>query len=164
VCFRSLAVGIYGPASPFTLHSRETTCSAATVLRAYSDYVIRGLGLQRSSHYARPAPSKEVVVAYVDRRSSSQVLCDDSRGIVPCSVWRGLFADGNATRRISNSEELVRALRALGNESFPNGAAVKFIEIDYASLPLADQIRADLEIDVMVRRVRSIIHHIYGPQ
>lgn len=46
VCFRELAVGIYGPASPITVASWETPCSNTALVRAYSDYIIRGLDLQ----------------------------------------------------------------------------------------------------------------------
>jgi len=46
VCFRDLTVGIYGPAAPITIHTWETPCRGTALVRAYSDYIIRGLGLQ----------------------------------------------------------------------------------------------------------------------
>lgn len=153
VCFRSLAVGIYGPASPFTLHTRDTPCSASTLMRAYSDFVIRGLGLQPRTHYARKAPSNEVVVAYIDRRAPSRIFCDESRSIAPCSLWSDEADHRSIARRISNSDELIASLRSLEQESFPNGAAVKFRVIDYSTMPLKEQIAADLDVDVMVRKI-----------
>jgi hypothetical protein len=65
------------------------------------------------------------------------------------------------TRRIANADELVQALRSLQNDSFPNGAVIKFREIDYALLPLIEQIKADLEIDVMVRRVNTLFNAVH---
>lgn len=46
VCFRDLTVGIYGPAAPITIHTWETPCRGTALVRAYSDFVIRGLNLQ----------------------------------------------------------------------------------------------------------------------
>jgi hypothetical protein len=48
VCFRELAVGIYGPAAPITVASWDTPCSSTALVKAYSDFVIRGLNLQVS--------------------------------------------------------------------------------------------------------------------
>jgi hypothetical protein len=41
VCYRQLAFGIYGPASPITVASWRTPCFHTPLVRAYSDYVIR---------------------------------------------------------------------------------------------------------------------------
>ena len=51
-CFRSLAVGIFGPASPITVAKKVTPCRRTALIRAYSDYVVRGMGLQEKSRYA----------------------------------------------------------------------------------------------------------------
>ena len=48
VCFRELAVGIYGPAAPITVASWDTKCVKTALVRAYSDFVIRGLNLHVS--------------------------------------------------------------------------------------------------------------------
>ena len=52
VCFRDVAVGIYGPAAPITVASWDTPCSRTALVRAYSDFVLRGMGLQ-----VRPEPN-----------------------------------------------------------------------------------------------------------
>lgn len=41
-------MGIYGPAAPITIHTWETPCHGTALVRAYSDYIIRGLNLQVS--------------------------------------------------------------------------------------------------------------------
>lgn len=68
VCYKQLAVGIYGPAAPVTVASWDTPCSRTALVRAYSDYVIRGLNMQGMTHYASPEPSKVVVVTFMARR------------------------------------------------------------------------------------------------
>jgi len=45
VCYRDLALGIYGPASPITVASWRTPCKHTPLVRAYSDFVIRYLAL-----------------------------------------------------------------------------------------------------------------------
>ena len=46
VCYKQLAIGIYGPAAPITVASWDTPCSHTALVRAYSDYVIRRMNLQ----------------------------------------------------------------------------------------------------------------------
>jgi hypothetical protein len=46
VCFRELAINIYGPAAPITVASWNTPCSDTALVRAYADFVIRGMNLQ----------------------------------------------------------------------------------------------------------------------
>ncbi|CAN0473902.1 unnamed protein product, partial [Ascophyllum nodosum] len=48
-----------------------TPCFHTGLVRAYSDFVIRGLALQGETRYASP-PSKKVVVTWMARRSSVQ--------------------------------------------------------------------------------------------
>jgi hypothetical protein len=60
VCFRQAAVGIYGPAAPITVASWNTPCSNTALIRAYSDFVIRGLNLQHATHYAQAAPERTI--------------------------------------------------------------------------------------------------------
>lgn len=60
ICFRQAAVGIYGPAAPITVASWNTPCSKTALVRAYSDFVIRGLNLQEATHYARTEPEKTI--------------------------------------------------------------------------------------------------------
>ena len=40
-------------------------------MRAYADFIVRGMGLQGSTHYAQPSPSKTVVITYMARRAST---------------------------------------------------------------------------------------------
>jgi hypothetical protein len=67
-CFRNLGVAIVGPASPFTLIIKATECKRSGLLRAYSDFVIRGMQLQHLVHYAQPAPLRKIVVTWIARR------------------------------------------------------------------------------------------------
>ena len=62
LCFRNAAVGIYGPAAPITVASWGTPCHRTALVRAYSDFVIRGLGLQEQTHYAKETPEKTITI------------------------------------------------------------------------------------------------------
>jgi hypothetical protein len=81
VCFRELIPAIVGPAMPFTLHTTLTKCEGAPLLRAYADWVVRGLGLQAATHFARPTPPRTLVVTFMARRSSvpwpERAFCDE---------------------------------------------------------------------------------------
>ena len=47
-------------------------------MRAYSDFVIRGLGLQEFTHYAQPEPNRTIVITYMARRGTyveNRCLC-----------------------------------------------------------------------------------------
>jgi hypothetical protein len=46
----------------------QTECEHSTLVRAYSDTVIRGLGLQHLTHYAQEKPSKVVTITWMARR------------------------------------------------------------------------------------------------
>ena len=46
VCFKQLAVAILGAAAPMTVASWDTGCHGVALVRAYADFVVRGLGLQ----------------------------------------------------------------------------------------------------------------------
>ncbi len=65
VCFKDLAIGIYGPAAPITVASWNTPCHNTALVRGYADFIIRGMGLQGFTHYAHPKPPKTVVITCV---------------------------------------------------------------------------------------------------
>ena len=92
ICFRQIAVGIYGPAMPFTVHSRDTTCQRSAIARAYSDFIIKGLNLQANTHYAEKTPSKIVNIVFLARRSSSEWpekrFCNDTTSFFLCDLWK----------------------------------------------------------------------------
>lgn len=48
-------------------------------------------------------------------------------------------------------EQVVRSLKNLESESFGNGAVVEVRDLDYNLLSWEDQIKNDLETDIMVR-------------
>jgi hypothetical protein len=46
--------------------------------------------------------------------------------------------------KVSNEAEVVAALRTLEGQTFPNGAAVRFQDVDYNVLSFKEQIKIDL--------------------
>ncbi|CAN0473917.1 unnamed protein product, partial [Ascophyllum nodosum] len=53
-------------------------------------------------------------------------------------------------RKVKNEAEVLASLRTLQEETFGNGAEVEIRDVDYNLLSFEDQIRNDLETDVMV--------------
>eukprot|EP01038_Epipyxis_sp_PR26KG_P009752 gene9752-13119_t len=88
VCFKELIIGIYGPAAPITVASWDTPCSQTALVRAYADYVIRGMGLQSKTHYANTQPLTTVVVTYMSRKPSKEwpekKYCDSENSFFLC--------------------------------------------------------------------------------
>ena len=126
VCYRRLALGILGAASPITVASWRTPCSATPLVRAYADYVVRGLGLHPQTHYAHGIvggssssadggmrPPKTVTVTYMARRASSQwperKFCTPASAeasFFKCEDWGHLSDKRSLGRMIRNDKEV----------------------------------------------------------
>ncbi len=165
VCFKQLAVGIYGPAAPTTIASWDTPCYATALVRSYSDYVIRSLNLQSLTHYAQPNPSKIITVTYMSRRATKQwperKYCNDTNSFFLCHYWEN-FGQRSLGRMVRNDAEVVKALKGLENEGFGNGVIVKVQDVDYNVLTFEEQIKIDLQTDIMVGpHGAGLMHNIF---
>lgn len=153
ICYRKLIVGIYGPASPLTVCSWNTKCKSSPLVKAFSDFIIRGMNLQNLSHYAQSSPSKEVNIIFMARRSSSQWpekrYCDDQNSFFLCEIW-SKWGLRSLKRTMRDEDKLLSDLKALERETFPNGAKVKIESFDFNLLSFEDQIKIDLQADIMV--------------
>lgn len=66
---------------------------------------------------------------------------------------------------IKNDKKVVEALKGLEKETFKNGARVKLLEADFNLLPFADQIKADLQTDIMIGpHGAGLMHNIFMPK
>ncbi|CAM9823055.1 unnamed protein product [Ascophyllum nodosum] len=173
-CFRDLTVGIYGPAAPTTLARFVTPCFHTGLVKAYSDFVIREEALPcRGNRYASP-PSKKVVVTWMARRSSVQASWDFEDSLWPerafcsedgkdsfftCEYFSHLDTR-ELQRKVKNEAEVLASLRTLQEETFGNGAEVEIRDVDYNLLSFEDQIRNDLETDVMIGPHGAGLYHI----
>ena len=153
VCFKDLAIGIYGPAAPITVASWATPCSNTALVRAYADFVIRGMNLQSFTHYAEPSPRKDVVITYMARRASTvwpeKRFCDDTKSFFLCKLW-DKFGIRPLQRTIRNDDAVVQALRGMEKGIYANGAKVIFNDRDFNLLNIRDQIKEDLRTDILV--------------
>ncbi len=153
VCYKDLAVGIYGPASPITVASWNTPCSNTAVVKAYADYIIRGLNLQKYTHYSLKLPSKTIVVTYMARRPSTQWpekrFCDSKNSFFLCKLWEK-FGIRPLQRTIRNDVDVVNGLKSLEKIQYKNGAKVIFNDRDYNLLSIREQIKEDLRTDIMI--------------
>eukprot|EP00607_Mallomonas_marina_P003658 CAMPEP_0182426666 /NCGR_PEP_ID=MMETSP1167-20130531/13178_1 /TAXON_ID=2988 /ORGANISM="Mallomonas Sp, Strain CCMP3275" /LENGTH=668 /DNA_ID=CAMNT_0024608273 /DNA_START=139 /DNA_END=2145 /DNA_ORIENTATION=+ len=165
-CFRSVAVGIYGPAAPMTVASWNTPCSHTALIRAYSDFVIRGLNLQTLTHYAQSSPSKTVQVTYMARRASTvwpeKKFCNDTSSFFLCRLWDGQWGIRKLGRMLKNEEAVLKALKGLETRSYLNNAHVVVRDVDYNKLSMEEQITVDLQTDIMVGpHGAGLMHNIF---
>lgn len=172
VCFKELAVGIYGPAAPITVASWDTPCSKTALVRAYADYVIRGLGhdVVMDTHYAQKKPLDFVTITYMARRPSAQwperKYCDDEKSFFVCKLW-DKFGQRALGRMIRNDDEFVENLKLLEtngvtDEKTGRHIKVKFNNVDYNVLSFEEQIRTDLKTDIMIGpHGAGLMHNIF---
>lgn len=151
-----MAIGIYGPASPITVASWDTPCSSTALVRAYSDFVIRGVGLHRETVYLnkqRCQDKKDIVVTFLARRSSiewpEKKFCNDTHSFFKCKYWEN-FGIRKLGRVLRNEAELITALKTLESFPFPNGAKVTVQDVDFNLLGFEEQIKVDLNTDVLI--------------
>lgn len=167
VCFKELAIGIYGPAAPITVASWNTPCRATALVKAYSDFVIRGLELQKLTHYQTHSdtPSNTITVTYMARRPSSEwperKYCSDTNSFFLCGLWEH-FGQRSLGRMIKNDAEVVTALKNLENLNRGDGKKVVVHNVDYNVLTFEEQIKIDLQTDIMIGpHGAGLMHNIF---
>ena len=159
--------GIYGPAAPVTIATWNNPCFKTALVRAYSDFVIRGLNIHRNSHYFELRPRKKVQVTFMARRASvewpEKHYCSDSDSFFKCKFWDS-FGIRTLGRMVVNEKELIDSLKMLENEHFVNGAEVHVVDVDYNLLSLEEQIKNDINTDIMVGpHGAGMMHNIFMP-
>eukprot|EP00293_Proteomonas_sulcata_P012576 CAMPEP_0184306484 /NCGR_PEP_ID=MMETSP1049-20130417/15474_1 /TAXON_ID=77928 /ORGANISM="Proteomonas sulcata, Strain CCMP704" /LENGTH=350 /DNA_ID=CAMNT_0026618761 /DNA_START=34 /DNA_END=1086 /DNA_ORIENTATION=+ len=155
VCFKNLIVGIYGPASPLAIKDFPTGCKGSPLVRAYSDYVIRGLGLQKYTHMALSTKNNVIVMTWMSRRPSvmwpERGYCDDRFFI--CSEWQHL-SKRVIGRIASNDAEVTKMLQGFETGTSEligvSDRSVVFEAVDYNLVPFQDQIRQDIQTDILI--------------
>lgn len=170
VCFKSLAVGIYGPAAPTTIASWDTPCKKTALVRSYSDFVIRSLNLHRFTHYAQPTPSRTITITYMSRRPTKEwpekKYCDDAHSFFLCDYWRN-FGARQLGRMVANDQEVAAALKRLETndellKSLPQDVKIKVQAVDFNVLSFKEQIKIDIETDIMIGpHGAGLMHNIF---
>jgi hypothetical protein len=158
-CFKSAVVGIYGPAAPITVASWDTPCRRTALVCSYSDFVIRSLHLQSFSHYALPKPSRTITITYMSRRPSKEwperKYCNDTDSFFKCRYWEN-FGPRQLGRMVSNDQEVMAAMKRLEDSSslssmaLPSDVKIKFQAVDFNILSFKEQIKVDLETDILI--------------
>ena len=139
-CYRSLMVGIYGPASPLTLNNRATRCFRSPLVRAYARWVWASFRLDPDAGApARGAPAR---LLWVSRRSS---VVDPKRGFCDgryflCADWAHLGVR-RLERVLRNEGDVVAALRA--------SPALNATAADFNVMPFEAQLRAAAAADIL---------------
>ena len=149
VCYKQMAVGIIGAASPICTISFDTRCSHTSLVRAYSDFMIRGMNLQALSHYAKPTPDQTVVITFMARRASAlwpeKRYCSSNSSFFKCELWAdwGVRSHG---RMVRNEQDILDRLR----REFSVDSSITIRDVDYNVLSFEEQIKLDLSTDIMV--------------
>ena len=165
MCFRKAAVAILGAAAPMTVASWDTNCRGVALVRAYSDFVVRALGLHRAN---AGRPKHFVNVTYSARRASVQwperAFCDTKRSYFDCGQLDHLQLR-KLGHMVRNDGAVLSKLRSLeGKTDFRNGAAVKVRDVDFSTLSFEDQIAVDVTSDVLIGpHGAGLMHNIFMP-
>jgi hypothetical protein len=147
--------------------SWNTFCSRTALVRAYADFVIRGLQLQSESHYAKAAPEDTVTITYMARRAYSEwpekKFCNDTNSYFKCKHWEkmGMRKIG---RMIKNDQAIVEAFKSFTHHE-KNGKTIKvvFNDADFNKhKTFRDQIAMDLKTDILVgAHGAGLMHNIF---
>lgn len=148
-----------------TIASYNSPCHRTALIRAYSDFIIRGLEIHKETHYYQSKPKKSVQVTFMARRASvewpEKHFCSDTESFFKCRFWDN-FGIRSLGRMVSNEKALMDALKQLERESFANGAIVSVIDVDYNLLNLKEQIQNDVKTDIMVGpHGAGMMHNIF---
>lgn len=162
VCFKNLAVAILGAAAPMAVASWDTPCRGVALVRAYADFVVRGLGLQNVN---KGRQRQDVNVTYAARRASVQwpekAFCDTANSYFDCEQLNHLQMR-KLGRMVRNDNAVVAGLRKLEAMSFPNGARVKVREVDFSLLSFEEQIAIDATTDVLIGpHGAGLMHNVF---
>ena len=137
-CYRTLLVGIYGPASPLSLNDDLAKCPRSTLVRAYARWVWASFRLDPA---ARP-PGAPVRLLWLSRQSRALdprlAFCDDR--YFACADWAHLGVR-QLERVLGNEADIVAALRAT--------PALNVSVADFSLLPFATQLRRAAAADVL---------------
>jgi hypothetical protein len=91
VCFKEVAIAVLGAAAPITVASWDTDCRSVALVRAYADFVVRGLGLQFANLGTKRL---DVTVTYAARKASVQwperAFCDSKESFFDCGQLKHL--------------------------------------------------------------------------
>ena len=148
-----------------TVASWDTPCRRTALVRAYSDFIIRGLNLHLHTHYASPAPSRTIVITYMSRRPSKEwpekKYCDSQNSFFLCELWAN-FGERKLGRMIRNDPEVVAALKSLEKKTYPNVDRIIVNDVDYNVLSFEEQILTDLKTDIMIGpHGAGLMHNIF---
>jgi protein O-GlcNAc transferase len=151
VCFKQAIVGVYGPASPFCIMATDTGCQSSPLMRAYSDFVTRGMDLARYTYNVHKKPSPVVVINWMARRSSvkwpERTFCDEH--YFKCNLFQHL-KERSLSRVVTNDKECVQHLKKVAEDTKVDGKVLFFIDADYNLLPFEMQMRYNLMTDILI--------------
>ena len=135
-CYKSVIVGIYGPASPLTLINLNSNCFRSPLVRAYARWVWSSFGLSPQPQHNRSRllwMSRQPSVRWPER-----AYCDDR--YFRCEDWTHLGIRSIA-RVLNNDAEVVAALAARSE--------LQVVGVDFNKLPFEEQVGRVAASDIM---------------
>ena len=120
-------------------------------MRAYSDFIIRGMNLQSLTHYTLEKPNNTIVITYMARRASAvwpeRRYCSENTSYFKCQYWSDeRWGTRKHGRMVKNDKEVMEAIR----DEYKMDPNVIVRDVDYNLLSFKEQIKMDLETDIMV--------------
>ena len=87
--------------------------------------------------------------------------CYSPNSFFKCELWES-FVIRKLGRVIKNDNEVVETLKELEKESFNNGAIIKFQDVDFNLLSFEEQIKIDLQTDILIGpHGAGLMHNIF---
>ena len=146
-CYRTLLIGIYGPASPLTLNAHSTQCFGSPLVRAYNRWVLASFRIIIIPWTAKSQPQsvpKSSSLLWQSRQSSvidpRLAFCDDH--FFACADWKHLGVR-QLERIVSNEVEVLDALSHLSEPKLAVSVA------DFNLLPFDEQLERVVAADIL---------------
>ena len=140
-CYRTLLIGIYGPASPLTLNTHRTQCFGSPLVRAYTQWVWASFNILNAQ---QPQSSSSSLLLWLSRQSSvidpRLAFCDDHFFV--CADWKHLGVR-QLERIVSNEAEVVDALRHVSEPQ------LNVTVSDFNLLPFDEQLQQVVAADIL---------------
>ena len=138
-CHRKIIIGIFGPASPLTVHSKVTQCRRSPLVRAYARWAWHAFDLAPRQ---RPAPGERLRLLWMSRRASTlwpeRAYCDDR--YFACAEWAHLGV--RKTKRVlDNDAAVVAALQARPE--------LNVTSADFSAVPFERQVAEAAAADIL---------------
>lgn len=159
VCYQNLMMGMPGASHPICQTAASNECRDSHLIKAYADFVVRGLNLQLETPYAKP-PKTTLVITWIARKVSDKwpeaQHCEDGDTFWKCELLNatGSFYERKRPlgRMIANEISLTDAIKEKFEKVTPPAPYkdIKVNYVDFIPLTLEKQVATIVATDIMI--------------